>query len=176
MTESWAHPVTLELHGGGTVDLRPIEPADADALVAFHARLSPGTVYRRFFSAHPVLSEKEVERFTTVDHVNRQALVAFDGDDLVAVGRYDRLASGTEAEVAFVVQDGYQGQGIGTELLRRLAAAAREQGIGRLVADTMIDNRHMLDVFRHAGFREVTNYVDGLVHVVLEIDPEEAAR
>ena len=74
------------------VGLRPIRSDDAAGLVAFHARLSPRSVYRRFFFVHPVLSATEVERFTCVDRVDRVALVAEDGDRLVAVGRYDREA------------------------------------------------------------------------------------
>ena len=70
---------------GGTGHLRPIQPEDAERLVAFHNRLSPETIRYRFFAPHPTLSRAEVEDFTRVDHDQRVALVAVLGSDLVAV-------------------------------------------------------------------------------------------
>ena len=71
--------------------LRPITPDDAERLVQFHSHLTPHSCYLRFFSFHPTLSPKEVERFTCVDYLDRLALVAelVDGT-LIAVGRFDR--------------------------------------------------------------------------------------
>ncbi len=172
--EHWASDVVLV--DGGTVHVRPIGPADGPALVAFHGRLSPDTVYSRFFSVKPRLSEAEVERFTHVDHDARVALVAELGDRLVGVARYDRTASDHEAEVAFVVADEHQGRGIGTVLLEHLAAAARERGITRFVAQTLPGNRRMLDVFGAAGFDERSSYSDDVVHVELAIEPTDTAR
>ena len=145
----WAWDVVLV--DGGTAHVRPIDPTDGPALVAFHEGLSPETV-----SAKPALDDTEVERFTHVDHDARVALVAELGDRLVGVARYDRTADEREAEVAFVVADEHQGRGIGTVLLEHLAAAARERGITRFVAETLPDNRRMLEVFRAAGFDERT--------------------
>jgi acetyl coenzyme A synthetase (ADP forming)-like protein len=161
---------------GGTAHVRPIHPDDGPALVAFHSGLSDDTVYSRFFSAKPRLSAAEVEHFTHVDYDARVALVAELGDQLVAVARYDRTKREREAEVAFVVADEHQGRGIATVLLEHLAAAARERGITRFVAETLIGNRRMLDVFRTAGFDEVARYDDGVVHVDLAIEPTERAR
>jgi acetyl coenzyme A synthetase (ADP forming)-like protein len=172
--EHWVSDVVLV--DGGTVHVRPIEPADGPALVAFHGRLSPDTVYSRFFSVKPTLSEAEVERFTHVDHDARVALVAELGDRLVGVARYDRTASDREAEVAFVVADEHQGRGIGTVLLEHLAAAARERGITRFVAQTLPSNRRMLDVFGAAGFDERSRYGDDVVYVELAIEPTDTAR
>jgi acetyl coenzyme A synthetase (ADP forming)-like protein len=161
---------------GGTVHVRPIHPDDGPALVAFHSGLSEDTVYSRFFSAKPTLSAAEVEHFTYVDHDARVALVAELSDRIVGVARYDRTKQEREAEVAFVVADEHQGRGIATILLEHLAAAARERGITRFVAETLIGNRRMLDVFRTAGFDEVARYDDGAVHVELAIEPTERAR
>jgi acetyl coenzyme A synthetase (ADP forming)-like protein len=161
---------------GGTVHVRPMRPDDGEALVAFHERLSEDTVYSRFFSAKPRLSAAEVEHFTHVDHNARVALVAELGDQIVAVARYDRTKEEREAEVAFVVADEHQGRGIATVLLEHLAAAARERGITRFVAETLIGNRRMLDVFRTAGFDEAARYDEGVVHVDLAIEPTERAR
>jgi GNAT superfamily N-acetyltransferase len=139
--------------------VRPIRPDDAARLVAFHEHLSPNSVYLRFFSFHPTLSEAEVTRFTTVDYVDRVALVAELGDRLIAVGRFDRDEGSDEAEVAFVVADEYQQHGIGTLLLDELAHAARQRNVRTFRAQTLAENHTMLDVFRHAGF-PVTSSVE----------------
>ena len=162
------------LADGGTVHVRPIRPSDAAALVAFHSQLSPEAVRYRFFAPHPVLSDTEVARFTTVDHVDRVAFVAELGDEFVAVARYDRLTDFPHsAEIAFVVSDRHRGRGIGTLLLEHLASAAREHGITRFVAETLADNAKMLEVFRGAGFEEETRMGDGIVSVELTIEPSE---
>lgn len=79
------------LSDGSTAHLRPIRPDDADRLVAFYARVSPESKYLRFFAPYPELSDADVKKFTEVDYDNRVALIITVGDDMVAVGRYDRL-------------------------------------------------------------------------------------
>jgi GNAT superfamily N-acetyltransferase len=143
--------------------LRPIRPDDAPRLVAFHRQLSPHSVYMRFFTFHPTLSDAEVARFTNVDYVDRLALVVTVGDGLVAVGRFDRAPGETEAEVAFVVADEFQHHGIGTLLLDELARAARERGVETFRAETLAENSAMLDVFRHAGFPVTSSIEYGTV-------------
>jgi succinyl-CoA synthetase alpha subunit/GNAT superfamily N-acetyltransferase len=172
--EHWTSDVVLV--DGGTVRVRPIEPQDGPALVAFHERLSPESAHGRFFSAKRTLTDAEVERFTHVNHEARVALVAELGDRLVGVARYDRATQGCEAEVAFVVADEHQGRGIGTVLLEHLAAAARERGITRFVADTLAGNRRMLEVFATAGFDERTSTEAGVVRVELAIEPTDRTR
>ena len=97
------------LSDGSTAHVRDIRPADADGLRRFHASLSTQSIVMRFFGPHPVLTDKEVERFTNVDCVDRVALVVERGGHMVAVARYDRSQGSDEAEVAFVVQDEFQG-------------------------------------------------------------------
>lgn len=164
------------LSDGGTVHIRPITPDDGEALLDFHSRLSPETTYYRYFSPHPELSTREVERFTHVDHDTRVALVGELLGKIVAVGRYDRLDDTNVAEVAFVVADDHQGRGLGTLLLEQLAAAARERGINRFVADTLPDNRRMIQVFRDAGFDVSQRFEEGAVRVELAIEPTERSR
>lgn len=170
----WSSDVVLA--DGGTVHVRAIRPDDADRLVEFHDGLSAETVYLRFFSCHPQLSEAEVERFTCVDHVDRVALVAEVDERLVAVGRFDRMPAGDEAEVAFVVADRHQGRGIGTLLLEALAAIAWATGISRFVAEVLPGNRQMLHVFSDTGFTVRSRFADGVVHVELGIEPTESRR
>jgi acyl-CoA synthetase (NDP forming)/RimJ/RimL family protein N-acetyltransferase len=166
----WEADVVLA--DGGTAHLRPITPDDADALQAFHVRQSPESTYLRFFAPMPRLSDADLERFTTVDHVDRVALVATVGDDIVAVGRYDRIDPRT-AEVAFNVSDAHQGRGLGSVLLEHLAAAARENGVHRFVAEVLPQNRRMMGVFRDAGYEVRHAYEDGVVSLSFEIDPTE---
>ncbi len=165
----WAGDVVLS--DGGTVHVRPIRPADADALVAMHGRLSPESIYFRFFSPKPRLTDKEIERFTVVDFRDRVALVAMLGDDMVAVARYDRWRHEDEAEVAFTVDDAHHGRGIATVLLEHLAAIAREMGLKRFTAEVLPDNRPMLGVFRAAGFEVSTRFTSGIIDVAFDLDP-----
>jgi acetyl coenzyme A synthetase (ADP forming)-like protein len=167
----WDSDVVLA--DGGTVRVRPIRRTDAAGWVAFFSRLSPDSVYRRFFSANPKLTAGDVARFTTVDFDDRVALVAELSGHLIGVARYDRLDARHDAEVAFVVADEHQGRGIGTMLLEHLAAAARERGVTRFVAETLFDNRAMLSVFRDAGFDEKTRPVEGVNMVELTIEPSD---
>src|SRR5215210_8985124 len=90
----------VALRDGSGLDVRPIRPDDADALVALHARLSASTIYRRYFGARPHLAPADVERFTRVDGRHRFALVALRGPDLVAVARYEGRPGESSAEIA----------------------------------------------------------------------------
>jgi GNAT superfamily N-acetyltransferase len=139
--------------------LRPIRPDDAPGLITFHRHLAARSVYLRFFSFHPELSAREVEHFTCVDYVDRLALVAELDGHLIAVGRFESGPGETEAEVAFVVSDEFQHHGIGSVLLAELAKAARARGILVFRAETLVENRAMLDVFHHSGF-PVSSSVD----------------
>ena len=161
---------------GRTVHIRPIAPADAPALLSFHAGLSDETVYLRFFSLQRSLTDAMVRRFTEVDHHDRVALVAELGDRLIGVGRYERQPGTDAAEVAFVVADAHQGRGVGTVLLEHLAAAARERGISRFVAETLPHNTRMLEVFRMAGFEERAGTSGGVTSVELLIEPTDRSR
>ena len=163
---------SLELLTGERVHVRPIRPDDTARLQAFHTHLSSDSIVFRFFRYLPTLPDNDAARFTHVDYVDRMALVATDGqgvdERLVAVVRYDRVSAGT-AEVAFVVADHWQGHGIATALLHRLAAYARQQGITRLLAITLATNAKMLEVLRHAGYPLSARYVSGEVEMTLDI-------
>ena len=156
--------------------LRPIRPDDAARLIEFHRHLAPHSVYLRFFSFHPTLSEAEVQRFTCVDYINRLALVAEIDGRLIAVGRFDSKPGDSEAEVAFVVADEYQHHGIGSLLLDELAEAARARGITTFRAETLGENHTMLDVFRHAGFCLASSVEYGTVTLRFPIEPTEKYR
>jgi acyl-CoA synthetase (NDP forming)/RimJ/RimL family protein N-acetyltransferase len=169
--KEWEADVVLS--DGGTVHLRPIVPSDADALLAFHGRMSARTRYLRYFGAYPQIPPRDLERFTTVDHHDRVAFVALLGDDIVAVARYERIDHGPTAEVAFVVEDRHQSRGLGPIFLEHLAAAAKERGIERFVAEVLAENSAMLGVFRAAGYHVAREMEEGVYHLEFAIDPTE---
>lgn len=166
----WEADVVLA--DGGTVHLRPVVPTDADRIVALHGRLSERTRYLRYFGAYPRIPPRDLQRFSTVDHHDRVAFVALLGDDIVAIGRYERLDSDS-AEVAFVVDDVHQGRGLGSILLEHLAAAASECGLRRFVAEVLAENSTMLRVFLEAGYQINRTFAEGLLQVEFDIDPTE---
>jgi acyl-CoA synthetase (NDP forming)/GNAT superfamily N-acetyltransferase len=162
------------LSDGSTVHMRQIGPADADAIVALHSRFSDRTRYLRYFAPYPRIPARDLARFVNVDHRDREALVVSSGGQLVAVGRYERLGTDADdAEVAFVVEDTYQGRGIGSVLLEHLAAAARDAGIRRFVAEVLPENGGMLRVFAEAGYTVARRYGDGVVHLTFPIEPTD---
>ncbi|GIJ52862.1 bifunctional acetate--CoA ligase family protein/GNAT family N-acetyltransferase [Virgisporangium aurantiacum] len=163
-------PADVVLSDGSTVRLRQIEPVDADAIVEMHSRFSERTRYFRYFSPYPRIPPRDLERFTTVDHHDREAIVAESGGDLIAVARYERLGAGAdEAEVAFVVEDAHQGRGLGSVMMEHLAARAREEGIVRFVAEVLPANARMIRTFTEAGYEVARQYADGVVHLTFPI-------
>lgn len=172
--DDWEADVLLA--DGGTMHLRPIRPDDGPLLVAFHERQSAESIYYRYFSPRPVLSEADVERLTTVDHVDRVAFVGLIGADLVGVARYDRYPTTEIAEVAFFTDEEQRGRGVATILLEFLAAAAREAGLSGFVAQVLPENRRMLSVFARAGFEVHSAFTDGIIEVELGIEPTDEAR
>ncbi|GLY21300.1 bifunctional GNAT family N-acetyltransferase/acetate--CoA ligase family protein [Micromonospora sp. NBRC 101691] len=167
-------PVDVLLSDGTTVQLRPIHPDDAPGIVAMHSRFSERTRYLRYFSPYPRIPERDLHRFVYVDHHDREAFVVLAGDRIVAVGRYERLGPGSpDAEVAFVVEDAYQGRGIGSVLLEHLADAARRAGITSFVAEVLPANGAMLRVFADFGYQVQRQFADGVVHLSFPIAPTE---
>ena len=169
----WEADVVLS--DGGTAHVRPIGPDDADRLQRFHERLSPESIYLRFFAPYPRLTQRDIDRFTQVDYDMRAALIATIGTEMVGVVRYD-VVHDAEAEVAFLVEDGQQGRGLGSVLLEHIAAAARERGIRRFVADVLPNNRRMINVFLEAGYRVERSIDEGIVQMAFELEPTENSQ
>jgi RimJ/RimL family protein N-acetyltransferase len=138
---------TVRLRNGACVRLRPIRPDDAGRLIDLYDRLSIETAINRFFTWWNHLPVSYARFFANVDYRDRFALVAEPcGDEtkLVAVARYDRLPPGNRAEVAVLVEDGWQSMGLGTLLLRSLLALGYGRGIRLFRADVLAANRRML--------------------------------
>jgi acyl-CoA synthetase (NDP forming)/RimJ/RimL family protein N-acetyltransferase len=171
---SWETDVVLS--DGHTVHVRPIVPGDADRLRRFHARQSPESIYFRYFSPRPQLSERDVAHFTTVDHHDRVAFVALSLDEIIAVARYERYRGTDTAEVAFFVDDEHHGRGLASLLLEYLVAAGQERGLRRFAATTLPNNRRMMAVFQSAGYQVASRLDEGVVEVAFDIDPTGASQ
>lgn len=173
------YPVQWEadvvLRDGSVAHLRPIKPSDAAGIHAFHARQSEESIYLRFFAPLRRLSDKDVHRFTHVDYEDRVALVLTLRDEIIGIGRYDRV-SPSSAEVAFNVSDHYQGKGIGSVLLEHLAAISQEFGITRFTAEVLPQNRKMLAVFSDAGYEVSRKVEDGVVSLHFDIEPTDRSK
>ena len=147
----------LSLSSGVEVPFRLIQPEDAPALQRVHARCSERTIYLRFFGSLKELSEEKARYFASVDEVDHFGLVALDPEDpdeIIAMVRYDRQPGDERAEYAALVEDRWQGQGIGTGLTRRLVDAARDKGVRSFCALVKGENRRMLNVLRHLDLPE----------------------
>lgn len=153
VAQAAAYPRELErevmLRDGARLRIRPIRPDDEPRLIRLYDRLSEYTAYQRFFTILRRLPPDWARFFANVDYRQRLALVgevdAGGQPELVAVGRYE--AEATDApEVAFVVQDAWQGKGIGAILLRDLLQAGVARGYRRYRAYVLAENLRMLDL------------------------------
>ena len=161
------------LRDGRRVEIRALRPQDRSDLVAAIGRSSVQSLYRRFFVVRRGFSEQETDYFVNVDFVDHVALVAVVDEDgraaIVGGGRYVLVQPG-KAEVAFAVIDDYQGQGVGSALMRHLAAISREAGLQELVAEVLPENMPMLKLFEKCGCRMDTRREAQVVHVTLGLN------
>jgi GNAT superfamily N-acetyltransferase len=160
---------SVRLDDGREVHVRPICGADTGALRAMHSRLSTLSVQRRFFALLRELPLDQAERFTHVDGTDRAALVAEAADGhIVGVARYDRAVGTATAELAVVVEDGYQHHGLGTSLLEELSSYAQRRGVDHFTADVQDDNRPMFRTLDDAGLAVRARALDhGVDHLEL---------
>jgi GNAT superfamily N-acetyltransferase len=137
---------TVTLRDGTPVRLRPIRPDDDTGLVALFGRLSERTIYHRFFTVRRSLPPAWVHLLTHVDYQRRMAIVAERGtaDGLIGVARYDVTEAEDTAEIALVVEDAWQGLGLGTILLHEIMRAGEARGIRVFRLDVLSENRRML--------------------------------
>jgi RimJ/RimL family protein N-acetyltransferase len=176
MTAPQDYPAGLErkisLKNGETLRIRPIRPDDEPRLVALYDRLSRRTAYQRFFTVMPRLPTDWVHYFANVDYRRRLALVAeretVGGVELVGVGRFEPADGEATAEVAFVLADGYQGQGLGQVLLDEVVRAGTERGLKRFRAEVLGENHRMLRLLAHRTRILERSISQGVVTVVFE--------
>jgi acetyl coenzyme A synthetase (ADP forming)-like protein len=165
------------LRDGTTVHVRPVRPEDRDAMRTFLGALSGESISFRFFGAANL--DWAAKWSTDVDYVDRFGLVAETGNprEVLAHGAYVRI-NPERAEVAFLVADAWQGQGISTILLAHLAEMAERQGITTFVAEVLPHNHRMIDVFRESGFPVTLRSVPDALEIELptSLSPAALAR
>jgi RimJ/RimL family protein N-acetyltransferase len=146
----WSLVRPVQLADGPALLLRPIRPDDEPRLVELFERLSPRTVYQRFFRAYTRLPDDWYRHFANVDYRTRLALVAEEqadgGPALRAMAQFEPGVTPATADAAVLVEDAWQGRGLGGLMLDAVLAAAEARGLRRFTADVLADNRPMLHV------------------------------
>lgn len=165
-------PGILALRDGTCVSVRGVRAGDAAALQRLVARSSDRSVQLRFFGPLKRLSDERARRFAEVDGRDRFALVALDPEDpeeIVGVVRYEREPGTAAAEYAALVEDKFQGRGLGVGLTRHLIEAARDNGLKRLYALVMRENSGMLHLLQSLDLPERKRWEDGAEHIDIDI-------
>lgn len=164
------------LRDGTPVVARFVRADDKERLVTAFSKLDPQTVYTRFFFFKKELSQAELDRLDAPDPEHRIGLVVTLGsgaDETIIAGAscvvLDTKGPTLAAEVAFTVEEDYQGQGLASSLLATIADIARRRGISQLEADVLAGNQAMLAVFRRSGLPMSTSRSEGVVHLVLDL-------
>jgi acetyltransferase len=172
------YAATWIMKDGTQVLIRPIRPEDEPMMVRFHETLSERSVYFRYFHAMRLnlrVAHERLIRMCFIDYSREMALIADYADmesgehQILAVARLIRLRGGNDAEFALIVSDNWQHRGLGRELLRRLVEIARQEKLGRLVADILTDNLEMLRTCKKLGFKCRPRGEAGVVNVELEL-------
>ena len=160
----------VSLPDGATVVIRPIAPTDAPALLRGLEHLSPRSRYRRFLGT-PRIGPAELRYLTDVDHRDHEALGAADPatGEGVGIARYIREPGADSAEIAVTVDDDWQGRGVGTALLVRLADRARAAGIRRFTGLILAENAPMRALMTKLGTAESSNIGDGTVEASVRL-------
>ena len=173
------YPAELEqpglLRDGRSVFIRPVRAADQEAMLDFARRLSRRTLAQRLLGPVPRFHRELLRQFVDVDYADHLALAAFLDDQMIGTGRLIRLEDTDHAEVTFTVADEFQGMGLGTLLLERLAAAAPAIGVYVFEADVLATNTAMLRVFAASGYDPSITAEGHLQHVVLRVDKRAGA-
>jgi len=158
--------------------LRALGRSDRSALAAEFERLGERTRLLRFLGPKKELTERELTRFSDLDHVGREAIAAIHPSDgsIIGVARYAVGADGDHvAEVAFEVVDEWQGRGVGRELTAGVIERARENGIRRLTASVLAENRPAIELLARFGFG-ATATRSGITEMQLQLTPAAIPR
>jgi acetate---CoA ligase (ADP-forming) len=169
------------LRQGESVLLRTATPADVPAVAAFMAGVSRESLRRRFMGGVAKVARAAIEELCVAAPSERLCLLAIVGQnrdaEVVGAGNYVAARVGGSAELAFLVADGFQGRGISTLLLERLAGIAAASGFIGFEAEVLAENRAMIDVFRESGFEVHQSALGGgTVHVQFPVSAPAAVR
>ena len=131
--------IEIEKGSAGCPGLARLEPADASAVGRLFGRLSAESLYRRFFS--PISRREEfTSSLLRVDSLEREAVAAVEDGEIVGVAQYSRRPGAEEAELAILVADGWQRQGLGTRMIAALSQTALRHGVTAFAVDVQGDN------------------------------------
>jgi len=160
------------LNDGSKVTIRAIHPDDTERLVKAFLALEPQTIRLRFFYAKRSLTDADLRRLQNMDYqryVGLAATVQNAGAEVI-IGFGEYVARGESAEVAFVVEEDWQGRGVASRLLQHLVRIALEYGVIQFEAEVLKENEPMLSVFRQSGLPMTTRNGDDAVLVTLVLD------
>ena len=164
---------TLTLKDGSRVRVRPLRPReDAPALERMFGRLSDRTRYLRYFGPKKEFPRQKLRRFAGPDGRNRLGLVALDPGDpreIIAFVCYDREGEEDAAEYAAVVEDRWQGKGLGLQMTRLLVEEARARGIRHLYALVLPENRPMLGLLGKLELPDELGWEGGVERVSMRL-------
>lgn len=155
---------TVQLTDGCEVVLRPTSVADAPLVAALHARCSPQTRAQRSLPTRPGLTPSVLRRLVDDDGCTGVLALTTDGGAAVGLANLSVVGSRT-AEIALLVEDAWQGRGVGTALARKLVELAREEGLAELTAVSQADNHALTRVLRRAGLRPQGQFRGGALHI-----------
>jgi len=167
---------TVSCANGKSVHMRPVLPTDEDMMRDLFYACSEETLYHRFFVKMRAMPHRKLKKFVNIDYVKTMALASVVREDehemIVAVGRYSVDKASNAAEVAFIVRDDWQGQGVGISLFNQLLEVARKRGIVRFTADVLHDNARMLHIFHKCAPTSIESTLEGGVyHLSFSIKP-----
>ncbi|WP_240197798.1 GNAT family N-acetyltransferase [Nonomuraea lactucae] len=162
------------LRDGGIAHVRPLCPADREALHELVDRSSERSAYLRFFTGGRNTAHAYMDRVTS-DKYRGHALVASLHDRLVAVAEYIPIDDG-RADLAILIDDAVHGHGLGTLLLEHIALDATTHGVRELVADVLGENRPMLRVLRDLGLEMAQRFDGGTLHLDIAAEPTSRLR
>jgi RimJ/RimL family protein N-acetyltransferase len=160
---------------GLNVLFRAIKPSDEDQMRQLFYRFSDKAIYYRYFSPIKTMPHEKMQEYVNVDYRNDLSIVAFVGEPgkrtLIAEARFAKHRDKPLVDIAFVVDEKYQGFGIATFLYQLLAKLARERGAQGMTADVLASNRAMLKVFEKGGFPVQARMEQGAYALTIDLTP-----
>ncbi len=179
MIDARNYSVKETLRNGTAVRIRGVRADDKQRIYEAFRNLENESIYKRFFQYKKALSDEELKAATEVDFENEIALMVTIGEKeaetIIGAGRYvafDAAGAQRSAEVAFMVEEDYQGLGIASMTLKHLAGIAKDKGVAEFHAEVLQENRGMLAVFKRSGFPMKQETAEGVVHVTLSLKGE----
>ncbi len=161
------------LKNGQGLLFRPADLSDIPKVESFMTRVSRESLRMRFMAAISLVSADVIKQLCSGDFKTSGCLLALNGEDedskVVGLGNYISGGNSHTAEVALLIEDDYQGKGIGTLLLERLAGLAAANGFIEFEAEVLPDNQSMINVFKSSGFERHQVWNSDTVHIELPV-------